>query len=441
MIQKGKTYYFLGIGGIGMSSLAKHLFDLGNKVMGYDKTPSAITSNLADMGIPVVFETSISAIPEDFCQQDTQVIYTPAVPSEHPQFQFFRTQGNVIKKRAVVLGEITKDSIVFAIAGTHGKTTTASFLTQLFAYLNLEFTAFLGGIMNQYQSNIIQKGCRYSIVEADEYDRSFLQLYPDFACVTAMDVDHLDIYGDHANMKKAFVKFSKRVSQKMVVAQGVDLNGISYAVEGKASYCAQNISTSEQGYQFDLVTPSQIYDNIYLNAIGRHNLSNAIGALAILDIAGFSISKALPALGNFEGIHRRMDVFSMNDKLIIDDYAHHPEEIKAVLNTVSEFYPNKKNMVVFQPHLFSRTQDFMEGFVEVLDQFDEIVLMDIYPAREQPIAGVNSDLLLELINNQNKRKISEKDFQNTLSQSTAELILVLGAGDIGNHIQKLKKSA
>ena len=350
-----------------MSALAKYLFDRGNRVMGYDKTSSPITSKLIDLGIHILFDESVASLPEEYRHKDTQIVYTPAIPVEHPQFNFFIKEGNNIRKRAVVLGEITKDTVVFAIAGTHGKTTTASFLTHLFDHLNLEFTAFLGGIMNQYQSNIIQKGCRYSIVEADEYDRSFLQLYPDFACVTAMDVDHLDIYGDHANMKKAFVKFSKRVSQKMVVAQGVDLNGISYAVEGKASYCAKNISTSEQGYQFDLVTPSQIYDNIYLKAIGKHNLSNAIGALAILDIAGFSISKALPALGNFEGIHRRMDVFSLYDKLIIDDYAHHPEEIKAVLNTVSEFYPNKKNMVVFQPHLFSRTQDFMEGFVEVLD--------------------------------------------------------------------------
>ena len=441
MKQNGKTFYFIGIGGIGMSALAIHLFDQGNKVMGYDKTPSTITSHLMDMGISVTFDASVAAIPKDYCKQDTQIIYTPAVPSEHPQLRFFSSRGNVIKKRAVVLGEITKESIVFAIAGTHGKTTTASFLTHLFAHLNLEFTAFLGGIMKQYQSNIIQKGSRYFIVEADEYDQSFLQLHPDYACITATDADHLDIYGDHANMKKAFIQFSERVSQKIVVAQGVDINGIGYGVDHKTNYFARNILASEQGYQFDLVTPSQIYNNVYLKTIGEHNLSNAIGALAILDTAGFPLEEALPALGHFEGIHRRMEVFSLYDKVIIDDYAHHPKEIKAVLNTVSEFYPNKKNMVVFQPHLFSRTQNFMEGFVVVLDQFDEIVLMDIYPAREQPIAGVNSDVLLGHINNQNKRKISEKDFKNTLTHSTAELILVLGAGDIGNHIQKLKKSA
>ncbi len=441
MNQKETKYYFLGIGGIGMSALAKYLFDGGNSVMGYDKTPSPITSQLIDLGIDVLFDESVAALPEEYCQKDTQIVYTPALPKEHPQLNFFIQGGNVIKKRAVVLGEITKDTEVFAIAGTHGKTTTASFLTHLFAYLNLEFTAFLGGIMNDYQSNLVQKGKRYSIVEADEYDRSFLQLFPDFACVTAMDADHLDIYGNHENMKKAFDQFSKLVKHKVVVAQEVDLEGYRYALEEKAHYHAQAIRVEDQGYRFDLVTPTQIHKDIYLKAMGRHNLSNAIGALAVLDVGGFSLEKALPALGNFKGIQRRMEVFSLENKVVIDDYAHHPEEIKAVLKTILEFYPNKRNMVVFQPHLFSRTQDFMEDFVQVLSQFDEIVLMDIYPAREQPIAGVTSDALLGLIQHKNKRKIPKEAFRSVIVNSEADLVLALGAGDIGNHIQKLKKTA
>ena len=434
-------YYFLGIGGIGMSALAKYLFDAGNRVIGYDKTPSPITSQLIGYGIKVLFDESVAALPEVFREKDTNIVYTPAVPQDHPQLKFFVEQGNEIKKRAVVLGEITKDTIVFAIGGTHGKTTTASFLTHLFAHLDLEFTAFLGGIMNEYQSNLVKKGKHYTIVEADEYDRSFLKLFPDFACITAIDADHLDIYGNHENMKKAFGQFSKLVKQKVVVAQEVDLEGCRYALEEKAHYYAQAIRVEDQGYRFDLVTPTHIHKNVYLKAMGRHNLSNAIGALTVLDVAGFSLEKALPALGTFKGIQRRMEVFLLENKTVIDDYAHHPEEIKAVLKTISEFYPNQRNMVVFQPHLFSRTQDFMEDFGEVLSQFDEIVLMDIYPAREQPIAGVTSDALLGLIQNKNKRKISGAAFRSAILNSKADLVLALGAGDIGNHIRKLKKTA
>ena len=441
MNQKRKKYYFLGIGGIGMSAIAKYLFNAGNRVMGYDKTPSLITSQLIDLGISVLYDQSPNKIPEDFCQEDTQIIYTPAVPLDHPQLNFFIEQGNNIKKRAVVLGEITKETVVFAIAGTHGKTTTASFLTHYFAYLNLEFTAFLGGIMIEYQSNLVQKGKKYSIVEADEYDRSFLQLFPDYACITAMDADHLDIYGDHKNMKNAFDQFSKRVKHKVVVAKDLDVEACCYALEDQANYRAEAIRVDGQGYRFDLVCPTQTHKNIYLRAMGRHNLSNAIGALAILDIGGFPLEKVLPALSTFRGIKRRMEVFSLKNKIVIDDYAHHPREIDAVLKTISEFYPDKTNMVVFQPHLFSRTKDFMTEFVDVLSRFDEIVLMDIYPAREEPIVGVNSDVLLKLIKHNKKRKISEEAFRSTIVNSEADLVLVMGAGDIGNHIQKLKKTA
>lgn len=424
-----------------MSALAKYLFDEGNSVMGYDKTPSSITSQLIDLGIDVLFDASVAALPEEYRQDDIQIVYTPAVPQGHPQLQFFIEQGNQIKKRALLLGEITKDTLLFAIAGTHGKTTTASFLTHYFAHLNLEFTAFLGGIMNEYQSNLIQKGKKYFIVEADEYDRSFLQLFPDYACITTMDADHLDIYGNHENMKKAFEQFSERVKHKVVVAQGVEIEAYYYAVEEKADYYAQAIRVEGSGYRFDLVTPTQTYKDVYLKAMGRHNLFNAIGALAVLDTGGLPLDKALASLRTFKGIRRRMEVFSLENKTVVDDYAHHPEEINAVLKTISEFYLDKRNMVVFQPHLFSRTQDFMQEFVEVLTQFDEIVLMDIYPAREEPIIGVSSDVLLELIQHKNKRKISEKDFQTTIINSKADLVLVLGAGDIGNHIQKLKKTA
>ncbi len=439
MNREQKKYCFLGIGGIGMSALAKYLFEQGERVMGYDKTPSNITEQLISMGIPVVFEDSISALPEDFRTADTQIVYTPALPKDHSQLNYFKTQGNNIKKRAVLLGEVTANSIVFAIAGTHGKTTTASILTHLFACMNLEFTAFLGGIMNTFQSNFISNGNIYSIVEADEYDHSFLQLRPDYACVTSMDKDHLDIYGNQDNMKKAFRQFADLADQKVIMAKGLELEGISYAVGEKANFYAKNIQPGKSGYHFDLVTPDKTHEGLYLSAIGRHNLSNAIAAVALLNTAGLTLEKALPALGTFKGIFRRMELIALENKLLIDDYAHHPEEIKAVLQTLSEFYPDESNMVVFQPHLFSRTQDFMEDFAAVLEQFDEIVLMDIYPAREKPIDGVSSDVLLERIKNKNKRKIMDEEFHSTVLQSEADLVLTLGAGDIGIHVQKLKK--
>ena len=435
-----KKYCFLGIGGIGMSALAKYLYEQGERVMGYDKTPSIITEQLISMGIPVVFEDSISALPEDFRAADTQIVYTPALPKDHSQLNHFKTQGNNIKKRAVLLGEVTANTTLFAVAGTHGKTTTASILTHLFAYLNLEFTAFLGGIMNAFQSNFISSGNEYSIVEADEYDYSFHQLSPDFACVASMDEDHLDVYGNQSNMIKAFQKFADLVDQKVVMAKGLELEGVSYAIEEKAEYFAKNIHPVKSGYLFDLVTPGKVHDGIYLSAIGRHNLSNAIAALALLEIAGLPMEKALPALGTFKGIYRRMELIALENKLLIDDYAHHPTEIRAVFQTITEFYPDKRNLVVFQPHLFSRTQDFMEDFAQVLDPFDEIVLMDIYPAREKPIEGVSSDVLLERIKNKNKRKIMDKDFHLKVLQSDVDLVLTLGAGDIGTHVQEFKKN-
>ena len=438
MILKDKKYYFLGIGGIGMSALAKYLFLEGYQVMGYDKTPTPLTTKLAELGLPIIFDATIDAVPDPFISPETEVIFTPAIPKDHPQLLFFQDQGNAIQKRAALLGEITKSTIVFAVAGTHGKTTTASFLTHLFDHLNMNFTAFLGGIMNGYESNLIRKGNQYSIVEADEYDRSFLKLSPDFACITTTDPDHLDVYGTPENIKETFAQFSSLVSQGVVAKRHVGLGTSSYSIEEQADYYAQQLRPEAQGYFFNFVTPKQEFKDIYISSIGKHNLSNAIAALALMDVAGLSVEKALPALANFKGIQRRMQLFSMGDKLIIDDYAHHPEEIKAVLDTVIEFYPSKKNTVIFQPHLFSRTQDFMTDFANVLSKFDEVVLMDIYPARERPIPGVTSDVLLEQITNPNKRKIKNEAFRETVIDAVSELVLILGAGDIGNYIHELK---
>ena len=433
-------YYFLGIGGIGMSSLAKYLFDLGYQVMGYDKTSSYITENLVASGIQILFDDNIELIPSNFNKENTQVVYTPAIPKDNPQYDYFARQGYSIKKRAVLLGEITKDSTVFAIAGTHGKTTTASFLSHLFKYANLDFTAFLGGVLNSDKSNLVHRGTKYAIVEADEYDRSFLQLFPDYGCITSIDPDHLDIYGDHSKMKKAFVEFSKKITRKLIVSSEVDLEGLTYAAEGKANYYGSNIRSNEKGYYFDFNTPDRVFKDVYLNLIGKHNLSNAIGAASLMHIAGLDVEKALPSLAHFGGVTRRMEIFKYNGKTIIDDYAHHPKEIKAVFNTTQSFFKEKSNRVIFQPHLFSRTRDFMEEFAKILSQFDEVVLMDIYPAREDPIPGVTAHALLDLINNSKKQIISTHNFVSVVEEPGADLVLILGAGDIGVCVENLKKN-
>ena len=436
---KFMKYYFLGIGGIGMSSLAKYLFDLGYQVMGYDKTSSYITENLVASGIQILFDDNIELIPSDYNKKNTQVVYTPAIPKDNPQYDYFARQGYSIKKRAVLLGEITKDSTVFAIAGTHGKTTTASFLSHLFKYANLDFTAFLGGVLNSDKSNLVHRGTKYAIVEADEYDRSFLQLFPDYGCITSIDPDHLDIYGDHSKMKKAFVEFSKKITRKLIVSSEVDLEGLTYAAEGKANYYGSNIRSNEKGYYFDFNTPDRVFKDVYLNLIGKHNLSNAIGAASLMHIAGLDVEKALPSLAHFGGVTRRMEIFKYNGKTIIDDYAHHPKEIKAVFNTTQSFFKEKSNRVIFQPHLFSRTRDFMEEFAKILSQFDEVVLMDIYPAREDPIPGVTAHALLDLINNSKKQIISTDNFVSVVEEPGADLVLILGAGDIGVCVENLKK--
>ena len=440
MDKNGIKYFFLGIGGIGMSSLAKYLFDKGYRVMGYDKTPSDNTSNLVLSGIPILFDDEVDLIPSDYNKETTQVIYTPAIPKDHAQYNYFIDKGYSIKKRAELLGEITKDSIVFAIAGTHGKTTTASFLSHLFKYANLDYTAFIGGILNSENSNLINRGNKYTIVEADEYDRSFLQLFPDYGCITSIDPDHLDIYGDYSEMEKAFTDFSKKISQKLVLASELDIEGFSYAVEKKADYYGSNIRVDEGGYYFDFNTPDRKFKDVYLNLIGKHNLSNAIGAASLMHVAGLDVEKALPSLANFQGVTRRMDIFKYNGKTIIDDYAHHPKEIKAVFNTTQSFFKEKSNKVIFQPHLFSRTRDFIEEFAEILSRFDQVALMDIYPAREDPIPGVNSNALLDLVNNPNKQIISRNNFNSAVEDPKADLVVILGAGDIGTCVENLKKN-
>jgi len=303
-------------------------------------------------------------------------------------------------------------------------------------------TAFLGGISENYHSNLIQNGSEVTVVEADEFDRSFLTLSPDYACITSMDADHLDIYGNSEGLKESFIAFSKKIKPngKLFVKKGLPLNGITYAIEESADYIAKNIKIQNGAYVFDVQTPNQNIENLIFNLPGRHNLSNALIALAMAVEFGCSPNSLSSALASYRGVQRRFTYQIKTDDLIfIDDYAHHPEEIKAVYQAVTEMYPNQKALVIFQPHLFSRTKDFINEFGSSLEKFESILLLDIYPARELPIKGVNSELLLSKINNPNKKLIAKSQIVDEIQKSNIKIIITLGAGDIGAEVKKIKK--
>ena len=436
--------YFIGIGGIGMSALARYFVANGKIVAGYDKTKTEITEALVDLGVKVHFEDSVNNITAPFLNAETTlVIYTPAVPKDHKELNFFKNNNYEVLKRSTVLGEITKNTFCLAVAGTHGKTTTTSILGHLLYQSNVEVTAFLGGISENYNSNFILNGTKVTVVEADEFDRSFLTLSPDMACITSMDADHLDIYGEADELKKSFVEFSKKIKPngKLFVKSGLPIKGITYGIEDDSDYSVQNIKIINGSYEFDVKTPTQTLHNFKFNLPGRHNLSNALIALAMSVEYGIPQQQLATALASYKGVKRRFTYQIKTDNLVfIDDYAHHPEEINAVHQAVREMYPNKKVLAIFQPHLFSRTRDFADDFAKSLSQFDDILLLDIYPARELPISGINSEWLLTKIKNNNKKLIQKSELISSIKQSNAQVILTIGAGDIGEEVKHIKQA-
>ena len=443
--------YFIGIGGIGMSALARYFQNIGKKVSGYDKTPTMLTDELIAGGMDIHFEDTISAIPADFYIENTLVIVTPAVPVSHSEWNYFIERDYVIKKRAEVLGLITKDTFCFAVAGTHGKTTTSSILGHILYESGADVTAFLGGIVENYHSNLIGSGKTVTVVEADEFDRSFLHLYPNIACVTSMDADHLDIYGDKAAIEESFREFADKVEDKtkMFVPKGLDLEGVQIEIlesqippSGvRGLFSAFNIRIENSSYVFDVQTPSETIQNIAFSLPGHHNLMNALMALAMAKTYGTSSDAIVKALATFKGVQRRFSYQIKSDKLVyIDDYAHHPTEINAVHQAVRELYPNQKVLAVFQPHLFSRTKDFAEDFAKSLSQFDEVLLLDIYPARELPMEGITSSWLLEKMTNDNIKLVSKADLIPSILASDATVIVTIGAGDIGELVPSIKKA-
>jgi UDP-N-acetylmuramate--alanine ligase len=435
--------YFIGIGGIGMSALARYFQNIGKNVSGYDKTPTMLTDELIAGGMSIHFEDNISLIPADYYTENTLVIITPAVPVTHSEWNYFLERNYTVKKRAEVLGIITKDTFCFAVAGTHGKTTTSSILGHILYESGADVTAFLGGIVENYHSNLIGNGKTVTVVEADEFDRSFLHLHPDIACVTSMDADHLDIYGDKSAIEDSFREFAAKVTNKknLFVPKGLPLDGLTTGIEEEATYKAFNIRIENGFYVFDVQTPSDTIQNLQFGLPGRHNLMNALMALAMAKTYGTPTESIAKALASFKGIQRRFSYQIKSDDLVyIDDYAHHPTEINAVHQAVRELYPNEKVLAIFQPHLFSRTKDFVDDFAKSLSQFDEILLLDIYPARELPMEGITSNWLLSKMENPNKKLISKADLIPTILANDAKIIVTIGAGDIGELVPNIKKA-
>jgi len=440
--------FFIGIGGIGMSALAKYFKILGKKVSGYDRTPSLITAQLKELDIPVFFEDSIEVLP----QKTDLVIYTPAIPSTHKQLTYFRDNGYPIKKRAEILGSVAQDRYCIAVAGTHGKTTTTALISHILHNAKADFMAFMGGISKNFNSNFTgSPNNKYIVAEADEYDKSFLQLHPDIAIITAMDADHLDIYGSQEKMIESYNTFASQIKKEgtLVLKHNIskkitnkNIEVTTYSLDEDSSYKSYNIRITDAAYTFDVLCPgNKVFRNLKLNIGGRHNIENAVAAIAVSTKLGIEERIIRKSLETFKGVLRRFDIRINHKKLIyIDDYAHHPEELKMFINSVREFYPGKTITGVFQPHLFSRTRDFADDFAKSLEQLDEVILLDIYPAREKPIEGITSKWLLDKITNKNKMLCTKEALIETLVKQKNDIILTIGAGDIDGLVSPITKS-
>jgi len=434
-------FYFVGIGGIGMSAIARLLLLRGFAVAGYDKTPSDLTDALLAEGAQISFSDRIDTIPANMREaQNTLVISTPAVPVEQQIPAYFRAQGFEMVKRAKALGMITADGITLAVAGTHGKTTTTALIAHLLEVAQYEFTALLGGVSANYGSNLLSSGTQYFVTEADEFDRSFLHLKPAYAAITSMDADHLDIYGDAASMQQAYADFAALVTRKLVYQVAAPLPlpaGISTQAYGPgATVHAANIRIENGQFVFDYVGDVNMYD-VVCGMPGLHNIENALAAITLVLEIGLRTETIRQGMASFKGVKRRFElVYKGAGKVFIDDYAHHPTEIAALLDSVRLLHPSKKILGIFQPHLFSRTRDFMAGFASSLSQLDTCFLLDIYPARELPIAGVTSAALLAQMSCE-KRLVAKNDLLAAVAGADFDVLLTIGAGDIDRFVQPL----
>lgn len=452
---KIKSIYFLGIGGIGMSALARYFKTLNKNVCGYDKTPTALTDALLEEGIKVNFNDDISFFKAVVKEQKDEVliVLTPAIPKDHSEYNYFLKEGYTLIKRSEVLGLITQNTYTLAVAGTHGKTTTSSILAHILKSANKDCSAFLGGITRNYNSNFLLSSNKDrlgpTVVEADEYDRSFLTLHPDISIVTSVDADHLDIYSEHKYLKESFELFANQtkangyfISKKGLdfeLPKGDHIKNYSYSLREQADFYAKNIRIETGNYIFDLESVIENIPQIHFSFPGLHNVENAIAAAAAAQLFGVKAAEIQQALSTFLGVKRRFDYRIKSEQLVfIDDYAHHPEELKACITSVKELYPTKKITGIFQPHLYTRTRDFADGFAQSLDLLDETLLLDIYPARELPIEGVSSTMLLDRMKSKNKQLCSKDNLLAELELRTPQVLLTLGAGDIDKLVEPVE---
>ena len=441
MLEKYKNIYFLGIGGIGMSSLALYFIDKQKSVGGYDKVKSSITKQLSLKGSVINYENSKANIPNNFLnKEETLVVYTPAIPKSNKQFVFFQQSSFKILKRSEILGILSKNKFCIAVAGTHGKTTTASILSHILLENNIKFTSFVGGISENYNTNFIQNGDEIILVEADEFDRSFLTLYPDIACITSIDPDHLDVYFNEQSLHDSFTDFTNNIKNEgvLLVNEKISIKGSTFGFDKNSDFHITNYNVSNEEVFFD-INYNGLISSIKFNMQGRHNALNALVAFAIgleLKIDKLKLSKSL---STFLGVKRRFTYVLKSPKIIIDDYAHHPKEIEEISKSIKELYPDKKVTAVFQPHLYSRTRDFMSEFAHSLSLFDEVILTEIYPAREKPIKNINSENLLNRIENNNKCLITKSNLPKYLSKSSSDILVIMGAGDISEEVNSIKK--
>ena len=435
-------YYFLGIGGIGMSAIARYLNQAGNRVLGYDRVRTPLCSELEREGMPIHYEDCIENIPSELTPENTLVIYTPAIPKDSAQLNYFKTKEYTLNKRSEILGLITSDSYNISVAGTHGKTTTSALISHLLHHSGVHFGAFLGGLSTNLGSNYFNS-CRpnekaVTVTEADEFDRSFLTLSPNLAVITSMDADHLDIYGTGDELKKSFFDFINKIEPqgKLFLKYGLshpnidEISVFTYGIN-QGDYKAVNVRVENGWFLFDFETTEISWPNLKLGIPGNHNIENALAAIAVALEMNLNREQITNGLKTFKGVKRRFEFICREpDFVYIDDYAHHPTELEAFIKSVRMLYPDKKITGVFQPHLYSRTKDFADGFAKSLSLLDEAILLDIYPARELPMEGVTSDIIFDKITGNRKHKATKENVLELLKTLDPEVLVTMGAGDI-----------
>lgn len=454
-IEQYDNVYFLGIGGIGMSALARWFMKKGLRVSGYDKTATPLTNALQSEGMNIHFDDMVELIPSEVREQreKTLVVFTPAIPKDHHEHQYLKEQGYTILKRSEVLGLITKGYKTIGVAGTHGKTTTSSMVAHILYTAGKNMVAFLGGITSNYNSNLVMNGDvnpdTLVVVEADEFDRSFLRLFPEVAIVTSADADHLDIYGDHESVVQSFKDYIKQINnggsliihesvQELLASEITHVNQFVYSMS-RGQFFAGNITAHSGFFEFDLHGFGKV-EHVKLGVPGFHNIENAIAASIAAHQVGVDVATIKKALESFNGVKRRFEFIIKGKKVMyVDDYAHHPAELEAFLKSMKSMYASRKLTVIFQPHLFSRTRDFADGFAKSLSIADEVLLMDIYPARELPIPGVDSDIIFRNITSKSKMRCSKTDLMEKLEALDLQVVATVGAGDIDTFIEPIKK--